>query len=135
MTAEPTVVSAPPRVFDLSGARVAGVRACLPKMSEDNFARCVALYGDERKAAGVVKATGIARRRVADAGVSSLDLCVAAARGLLDDCGVASEDVGAVICVTFTPERQMPCNACQAQSRLGPQHHRVGVELAQLAGT
>lgn len=119
MTAEPTVVSAPPRVFDLSGVRVAGVRACLPKMSEDNFARCVALYGDERKAAGVVKATGIARRRVADAGVSSLDLCVAAARALLDDCGVASEDVGAVICVTFTPERQMPCNACQAQSRLG----------------
>ena len=56
MTAEPTVVSAPPRVFDLSGARVAGVRACLPKMGEDNFARCVALYGDERKAAGGVTA-------------------------------------------------------------------------------
>ena len=102
MTAEPTVVSAPPRVFDLSGARVAGIRACMPGNSEDNFARCVALYGDERKAAGVVKATGIARRRVADAGVSSLDLCAAAARGLLDDCGVASEAVGAVIIIAVT---------------------------------
>ena len=119
MTGEPTEASAPRRAFGLDGVRVAGVWACLPKRSEDNLARCIALYGDERKAAGVVKATGIAKRRVADPGVSSLDLCVAAARPLLAAAGAAAGEISAVVCVTFTPERQMPCNACQAQSRLG----------------
>ncbi len=119
MTGGATAVSAPRRAFCLDGVRVAGVWACLPERSEDNLARCVALYGDERKAAGVVKATGIAKRRVAAAGVSSLDLCMAAARALLEDSGAASDDIRAVVCVTFTPERQMPCNACRAQSLLG----------------
>ena len=105
-------------VLDIKGAKIAGVCACLPPRSEDNLARCVALYGDEKKAASVVGATGIRSRRVASAGVSSLDLCVAAAETLLSGAGVARDEIGAVICVTFTPERQMPCNACQAQRRL-----------------
>lgn len=119
MTGDATAVSMPRCAFSLDGVRVAGVWACLPERSEDNLARCVALYGDERKAAGVVKATGIAKRRVAAAGVSSLDLCMAAARALLEDSGAAPDDIRAVVCVTFTPERQMPCNACRAQSLLG----------------
>ena len=107
------------RVLEIPGAKIAGVCACLPARSEDNFARCVALYGDEKKAASVVEATGIRSRRVAADGVSSLDLCTEAAEELLSGIGVARDEIGAVVCITFTPERQMPCNACQAQSRLG----------------
>lgn len=99
--------------------RLAGVFACLPKTREDNLARCTKLYGDAEKADGIVKAIGIKSRRVAGAGISSLDLCVSAARLALEECGVSPAEIGAVICVTFTPERAMPCNACQAQRRLG----------------
>ena len=95
------------------------VYSCLPRRSEDNLARCLEIYGDEKKAAGVVRATGIKSRRVVEPGTSSLDLCVAAAERLIADSGVAVDEIGAVIDVTFTPERTMPCNACQAQRRLG----------------
>lgn len=107
------------QIIDLDHVKIEGVYSCLPKTSEDNLERCTAVYGDEKKALSVVKATGIRKRRVVDAGTSSLDLCVRAAEALLDDVGIAKDDIGAVIDVTFTPERTMPCNACQAQRRLG----------------
>ena len=96
-----------------------GVCAALPQTSEDNLARCTALYGDAAKAASVVKATGILRRRIAAVGTTSLDLCVAAAEALMKDAAVSAADVGGVVFVTFTPAEAMPCNACQAQARLG----------------
>ena len=106
------------QVLKLDGVRIEGIYSCLPAKSEDNLARCVEVYGDEKKALSVVKATGIKSRRIVSPGTSSLDLCVAAAERLISAVGIAKEDIGAVIDVTFTPERTMPCNACQAQRRL-----------------
>ena len=106
------------QVLKLDGVHIEGIYSCLPEKSEDNLARCVEVYGDEKRALSVVKATGIKSRRIVSPGTSSLDLCVAAAERLILDTGIAKEDIGAVIDVTFTPERTMPCNACQAQRRL-----------------
>lgn len=107
------------KIITVEGIAVQGVYSCVPKRSEDNLVRCTEIYGDEKKALSVVKATGIKSRRVVDDGMSSLDLCIRAAEKLLADLDVAKEEIGAVIDVTFTPERTMPCNACQAQRRLG----------------
>ena len=107
------------RILGVTGVEICGICSCLPERREDNLERCKVVYGDERKAESVVKATGIKIRRVADSETSSLDLCVQAAVKLLGDLDVSKDEIGAVINVTFTPERQMPCNACQAQSRLG----------------
>lgn len=106
-------------VLNVEGVEILGICACLPKKSEDNLARCSDVYGDAKKAQSIVKATGIFSRRVVEPGTSSLDLCVRAAETLLAETGTAAEDIGAVIQVSFTPERTMPCNACQAQHRLG----------------
>ena len=103
----------------IGGVVIDGICACLPAKSEDNLARCTEVYGDEMKAMSIIKATGISSRRIVEAGTSSLDLCVKAAQTLIEEIGLAPEEVGAVIDVTFTPERPMPCNACQAQRRLG----------------
>ena len=107
------------QVLNLGHVKIKGIYSCLPKRSEDNLARCTEIYGDEKKAISVVRATGIQARRVVEPGTSSLDLCVGAAERLLADAGVGQAEVGCVIDVTFTPERTMPCNACQAQRRLG----------------
>lgn len=107
------------QILTVDGVKIEGVYSCLPARSEDNLARCTEIYGTEKKAISIVKATGIKSRRVVEAGTSSLDLCVQAAKALMADAQVAPEEIGAVIAVTFTPERAMPCNACQAQRRLG----------------
>ena len=107
------------KTLELTGVSIDGVCAALPQASEDNLARCTELYADAAKAASVVKATGILRRRIAAAGTTSLDLCVAAAEVLMKEAAVSAADVGGVVFVTFTPADAMPCNACQAQARLG----------------
>ena len=109
------------QIQPLRGLSIDAVYSCMPRWSEDNLARCMEIYGDEKKATSVVRATGIKSRRIVEPGTSSLDLCVAAAERIIADTGVAMSEIGAVIDVTFTPERTMPCNACQAQRRLGLQ--------------
>ena len=114
-------------ILDLKGVSVKGIYSCLPATSEDNLVRCTEVYGDSKKALSVVKATGIRSRRIVTPGISSLDLCCTAAESLLADyamslsctLGDVKQSIGAVLDVTFTPERTMPCNACQAQQRLG----------------
>lgn len=105
--------------MSIDGVRFDGVCACLPASSVDNLSACRVLYGEDARAESVVKATGILSRRIAQEGTSSLDLCVHAAERLMSGLGVPPEDVGAVVSVSFTPERLMPGNAPQAQSRLG----------------
>lgn len=117
------------QVLNLADVEIKGVYTCLPARSEDNLARCTSIYGDEKKALSVVKATGIKSRRVVEPGTSSLDLCVAAAKELLADTGTMAEEIGAVIDVTFTPERSMPCNACQAQRRLELDRNIVAFDI------
>ena len=107
------------QVLELEGVSIGGICSCLPGTVVDNLADCRRVFGDGAKAQSVVKATGIVRKRLAEPGVTSLDLCVAAAKRLMADAAVAPQEIGAVICVTFTPARNMPCNACQTQRLLG----------------
>lgn len=106
-------------VLTVDGVFVVGISACVPPTSVDNLAACTSVYGDVAKAASVVKATGIRHRRVVEAGTTSLDLCCAAAKKLLSDVKCPPNEIGALVSVSFTPARQMPCNACAAQARLG----------------
>ena len=104
-------------VIHVGGTRLAGVCACLPARVVDNCQMLLPLYGE--KTAGVVKSTGVRSRRLAEAGVTPIDLCATAAERLLDDLSVDRESVGAVICVSFTQPERMPAAACQVQARLG----------------
>ena len=117
------------QILDLDGVAIGGVCACLPRTREDNLERCTQLYGDAKKAETVVMATGISGRRIAPKGTTSLDLCVKAAESLMEDAGVAVDQVGGVIFVTFTPTTAMPCNACQAQARLGLSNDIVAFDV------
>lgn len=111
----------------IEGVAITGLSACLPDRTVDSVAALRPLYGD--KAENLVKATGIRTRRVAEPGTTSLDLCVAAARRLMDESGLAPEEFGAVIGVSFTQSDRMPCNACQAQARLGLSHDVIAFDV------
>lgn len=90
----------------MNGVGIEGICVCLPP-------NCVA--NDEQTA----KATGIIERRIANPGVSALDLCIKAADRVIADTGIKKEDISAVIAVSFTQRYRMPCSAAEAQARLG----------------
>ena len=115
----------------VDGVRILGVGACLPETAVDNLSHCTALYGDAEKAENIIRATGVQSRRVLCPGETALDLCVRAADGLIAKAGAAKAEIGAVVFVTFTPDRQMPCNACVAAARLGLRSDIVAFDLNQ----
>ena len=104
-------------VFRVKGVKIDGVVSCVPENKLDNETSLKELYGDE--ASLIIESTGIKTRYIANKGTSSSDLCLSCARDLLEGTKTAPEDVGAVVFVTFTPDKLMPFNAALIQEKLG----------------
>lgn len=106
------------QISDVQGVRVAGVVGCVPPHEVPNEPK-------------MAQATGIVTRRVAETGVTGLDLAVCAARELLARVPTALDDIGAVVSVSFTQPARMPCNAAQAQHRLGLPTNILAFDILQ----
>lgn len=100
-----------------TGARIAGVVACVPAQVTDN-ARFQAQFGAQA-VDDVVKMIGVRSRRLADTGTSTRDLCRSAGRRLLDGLGWPADSVDAVVFVSQTPDYRLPATACVLQADLG----------------
>ncbi len=70
----------------------------------------------------ITERTGIKERRIAAADIGAVDLGHHAAQAALDEAGLESTDVDAIIVSTATPDRLLPATACDIQARLGPSH-------------
>lgn len=105
------------QIFSVKGIHIDGVVACIPENRIDNESSLREMYGDEAKL--IMESTGICTRYLANPGTSSSDLCLACAKDLLAGTGTSPEDIGAVLFVTFTPDRLMPFNAAKVQDKLG----------------
>ena len=106
------------KVQSVEGVKIEGVCACLPAASADVAA------------ADIVRATGIRTRRIAAKGTTPLDLCLAAARRVLDETQSALADFGAVLFVSFTHPDRMPAGAAQAQGRLGLPQDVIALDVS-----
>ena len=115
------------QIVTVKGVAIESVFACIPENRIDNLAACNKLYGDS--AADIVKSVGMDYRCLATAGVSSLDLCVMAGKKLLDGQYGLKEEIGAIVCVTFTPDQLMPANAIAAQAALGLDNDVMAFDL------
>jgi len=109
-----------------SGARLAGVVSCLParRIDNDYFAE---RFGD--KVGEVVKMTGVQTRYWVENGVTTSDLCEAAAVRLLDALQWERSSVDALIFVSQTPDYRLPATACTLQNRLGLRNGIVAFDV------
>ena len=103
----------------LSHVRLEAVYAAVPEREiciEDELEH----YGGSRKKAERArKIIGTDRRRVALPGLKTSDLCLAAAKRLLDERNVDRASVDALILVTQSPDFELPATACRLQEALG----------------
>ena len=113
-------------ILKVSGVRFVGVSACIPQNLVDNRDSCKHLFDNLDT---LIKATGIKARCVADCGTTALDLEVCAARDLMAKTNAAPNEIGAVICVTFTPEYLMPADAPSAQKQLNIPNHSLAFDI------
>src|SRR3954470_20489378 len=94
--------------FRISGVRVSAVCAAVPAHEVRNHAD-----------AQFARHVGVVTRRVAPASMCASDLCVRAAREILERLSLPPEAIGALLFVTQTPDYPLPGNSVLAQRALG----------------
>jgi 3-oxoacyl-[acyl-carrier-protein] synthase-3 len=99
-----------------SGARIAGVVSCIPPriVENDSF---IEKFGDG--VAEVTKMTGVEKRHYVEDGVTTSDLCEAAANRLLEKLGWERDTVDGIIFISQSPDYPLPATAILLQERLG----------------
>src|SRR3954468_17439468 len=103
-------------VFTVPNVKLSGLAACVPKQVEDNKEFSL-LSESERDL--FIKTVGIRYRRVAPKGVTSSDLCLAAAEKLLESLKWNREEVQALVFITQTPDYIIPNTSSLLQDKLG----------------
>jgi 3-oxoacyl-[acyl-carrier-protein] synthase III len=101
----------------IEGARISAIVTCVPERVFSNLTDTTEFSKEDvRKVVGMA---GVKNRRLAEEGVCSSDLCLAAAREALELSGWPQETVDALIMVTQTPDYFLPSTACIIQKELG----------------
>lgn len=100
----------------IDGVRVSAIAAAVPKQSM-GLADLMQEFG-EAEVRRIVRATGIESLRIAD-GLTTGDLCAAAAQHLLLRSATDPGSIDAIILATQTPDRLMPGTSTLLQHRLG----------------
>lgn len=103
-------------LFSISNVRIAGISAAVPKQVVENRAHPVIKPEDIQK---FIETTGVERRRIVPADVTTSDLCYRAAIQLLEDLDWAPADVEALIFVSQTGDFILPVTSALLQDRLG----------------
>ena len=94
----------------VAGFRMEGICACVPKEEIDNREFGKPLFGEDLE--GIVQTIGGSKRRVCpEKKITSLDLCVYAAKTLFERADVDPASFGGIVFVTQTPDLLLPNNA------------------------
>lgn len=99
-----------------NNVKIAGFSSCVPKRVEE--ISDYSLFRAE-EAEKFKNSTGVERRRVAEEGVTSSDLCYKATKKLLDDLRWQPKDIDVLIYVSQTRDYILPSTFCILQDRLG----------------
>jgi 3-oxoacyl-[acyl-carrier-protein] synthase III len=104
-------------VSKISGVRVAGVSAAVPKNRVT--VRSLELFADELEADRFSKVTGIHERRVATDGIFSSDLASPAIDKLITSLSWTPADIGVLIVITQTPDHAAPGVGMKLHGEMG----------------
>lgn len=100
----------------IKNVEIVGVTTCVPADVEENIGLPFFKEGEAEK---VIASTGIERRRIAPADVTTSDLCCQAAGKLIAELGWEKEQIDALILVSQTQDYILPATSCVLQHRLG----------------
>ena len=103
-------------ILNIPNTRIAGISACVPKNEESNYDYELTSMKEKQM---YVKTTGIEKRRVAEEGVTTADLCQTAAEKLLEELDWKREEVDALVFVTQSADYILPATAIILQDKMG----------------
>ena len=101
----------------INSCAVRAITSCVPARRFDNEREATAFDAEEVEK--VVKLAGVKTRHTADETICSSDLCLAAARDVMQKLNWSPESVDALIMVTQTPDYFLPSTSCLIHRELG----------------
>ncbi len=103
-------------LFSSHNVRIKGISACVPKNEYDNMNyRWIPLKERQQ----LIKTVGVAKRRIAEKGVTTGDLCFHAAEKLIQDIGWKKDEIDILIFIAQARDYHLPATGIILQHRLG----------------
>lgn len=102
--------------FKIDNIKISGISAAVPKTEESNWDYDL-LSPTEKKM--LIKTTGVEKRRVAQKGQTTSDLCLAAAEKLLAELHWDKSEIDVLIFLSQSRDYYLPATAIILQNRLG----------------
>lgn len=113
---------------EVNNIKIKGLSVCVPKNTVENSTYSIV---PESERQDFIQAIGIERRRVAEDGVCTSDLCQKAAENLISDLGWNKEDIELLVFVSQTPDYRMPATSCVLQHRIGLPRTCMTIDVSQ----
>lgn len=104
------------------------IAGCVPPKVVSNYD--LGYMMDEESIERLVKSTGIVERHIAEADVTSSDLCAKAALRLMEDNNIAPESIDLLLFTTLTPDFVSPPTTPIIQKKLGLPNTTACIDLS-----
>lgn len=113
-------------IFSIPGVRMAGIAAAVPKKEVSNLDYKWVSVKDREM---LVKTVGVEKRRVAEPGTATSDLCVASAEKLIAELGWEKQDIQLLIFISQSRDYIIPSTSGIIQHRLGLPNSCVAYDI------
>lgn len=111
----------------IKNIRIHSISSYLPQ-NKLEMSELSSIYG-ENEVKRIINATGIERVRIADKDETSSDMCLKAARYLIDQEQVDKDKINGLVFVSQTPDYLLPATSIILQDRLGLSKETVCVDI------
>jgi 3-oxoacyl-[acyl-carrier-protein] synthase III len=113
-------------VFSIPNIKMAGISAAVPRTEVSNLDyKWVSMKDREM----LVKTVGVEKRRVAEQGTATSDLCFAAAEKLIAELGWEKQDIQLLVFISQSRDFIIPSTSGILQDRLGLPHSCVAYDI------
>jgi len=113
-------------IFSIPNIRLAGLSACVPRKEVSNLDY---KWVSAKERQMLVKTVGVEKRRVAEPGTTTSDLCFVAAERLIADLGWDKNEIELLIFVSQSRDFIIPSTSGILQDRLGLPHSCVAYDM------
>ena len=113
-------------IFSIQNIRMAGLAACVPKKEVSTLDY---KWVSVKERQMLVKTVGVEKRRVAEQGTTTSDLCFVAAERLISDLGWDKNEIQLLIFVSQSRDFIIPSTSGILQDRLGLPHSCVAFDI------
>jgi len=113
--------------ISVNNINLAGISAVVPSKVEKNMALTL---GEQEKNT-LIKTTGIESRRIADEKTTAADLCIKAAKNVLNELKWDKGEIEIIVFVSQTPDYTIPGSSMFIQQQLGLSKNCIAIDVNQ----